>query len=161
MDTLSRLSGLAAGAGVDGTAGVVAGTHIRTLDGLLPVDYLQPGDRIVTRSGARRLVAVSVLRRRGLDLVRLRASTLGHDRPETDLLVAPGQRLIIRDWRARALYGAAVAAIPAARLVDGEFILHERVASARLFSLRFDADEVIWAEGLEIDCPGVEAPALA
>lgn len=161
MDALTRLSGLIAGLGTPALTGVLAGTRIRTLEGILPVEYLEPGDRIVTRSGARRLLAVSVLRRRGVDLLRVRASTLGHDRPEHDLLVAPGQRMIIRDWRARALYGSAAAAIPAERLTDGEFILSERLASARLFTLRFAEDEVIWAEGLELDCPVVDTPVLA
>ncbi len=53
----------------------------------------------------------------------------------------------MRDWRARALYGADVAAIPAARLVDGEFQFE-----ARLLTLRFADPEVIWAEGLELAC---------
>lgn len=161
MDTLSRLKTLAAGRDAEDATGVVSGTRIRTQEGILPVEYLQPGDRIITRSGARRLASMSVQLRRGLELVRVRASTVGHDRPEADLLVAPGQGLVIRDWRARALYGQEVAAIPAARLVDGEFILRERLAAVRLFSLRFDADEVVWAEGLEIDCPAVEVPAIA
>lgn len=133
--------------------GVVAGSRIRTLDGVLPVEFLAPGDRVVTRSGARRLVAVSVLRRRQLDLVCIRASTLGHDRPDSDLWLAPDQRVLVRDWRARVLYGTDVAAIPAARLTDGEFVLSRLQSPVRLFTLRFAEDEVIWAEGLELACP--------
>ncbi len=140
--------------------GMAAGTRIRTLDGLLPVEFLEPGDRIVTRAGARRLVAVSVVPRRNLDVVRIRASTLGHDRPESDLLVGPAQGVIVRDWRARALYGADVAVIAAARLADGEFILCERLPSVRLYTLRFAEDEVIWADGLELGCPAPAAPLV-
>ena len=134
-------------------SGMLAGSRIRTLEGVLPVEYLEPGDRIVTRSGARRLTGVSVQVRADADVIRIRASTLGHDRPDQDLLVLPGQPIVIRDWRARTLYGAAVAAIPAARLVDGEFIRRETLPEARLFTLKFDEDEVIYAEGLEIACP--------
>jgi hypothetical protein len=133
--------------------GVLGGSSIRTLDGILPVEYLSPGDRIVTRSGARRLAAVSVLQRRQLDLVCIRASTLGHDRPDRDLWLAPDQLVVVRDWRAKALYGAAAAAVPAIRLVDGEFVLRAPCTDLRLFTLRFDTDEVIWAEGLELACP--------
>lgn len=136
--------------------GMAAGTRIRTLDGVLPVEFLQPGDRIVTRSGARRLVAVSVRQSRALDVVRVKASTLGHDRPEADLLVGPGQPIVVRDWRARALYGAEVAAVPCSRLADGEFVVHETRA-LRLYTLRFAEDEVIWAEGVELTCPAVMA----
>jgi Hint domain len=143
-------------------AGIAGGTRIRTLDGVLPVEFLQPGDRIVTRSGAKRLVAVSVRQSRCLEVVRITASTLGHDRPGADLLIGPGQPVVVRDWRARALYGAEVAAVPSARLADGEFIRHETHA-LHLYTLRFAEDEVIWAEGVELACPAVIAsqPARA
>lgn len=143
-------------------SGLLVGTKVRTLDGILPVEYLEPGDRIVTRAGARRLVGVSVRVLDHADLIRIRASSLGHDRPDQDLLLSPDQPVVIRDWRARALYGAAVATIPAHRLVDGEFILAESLPLARLFSLHFEEDEVIYAEGLEIACPAsvpVQVPA--
>lgn len=140
--------------------GLSAGTQISTLDGFLPVEFLQPGDRIVTRAGSRRLVAVSVMQRKIATVVRIRASTLGHDRPEQDLLLAPGQPVMIRDWRARVLYGADVAAIPASRLADGEFVVTEVLRDVRLYTLRFAEDEVIYAEGLEIACPAVVADAL-
>lgn len=141
--------------------GLVAGTLVRTLDGILPVEFLEPGDRVVTRSGARQLGSISVSKRRMLRVVRISASTLGHDRPEHDLILAPGQRVVIRDWRAQAIYDTAVALIPAARLVDGGFIREEVLAEVRLFTLRFAEDEVIWAEGLEIACPAMEVEAAA
>lgn len=155
MDTVSHISSLDPGACSTDLAGILEGSRICTLEGILPVEYLQPGDRIVTRSGARRVAAVSVLRRRVHDLVRIRASVLGHDRPEEDLLVAPGQPVLVRDWRARILYGQEVAAIPAARLEDGEFVVRETHGNVRLYTLRFDTDEVIYAEGLELACPAL------
>jgi hypothetical protein len=160
MDSEAPFSRSAGGTGTDPQAGMLAGTMVRTLDGILPVEYLTPGDRIVTRSGARRLTSVSVQARKMVDLVRIRASTLGHDRPEQDLLVSPGQPLLIRDWRAKAIFGVAVAAIPASRLADGEFVCLETHRQVRLFTLRFDDDEVIYAEGLELACPAF-LPELA
>jgi hypothetical protein len=139
---------------------MLAGTMVRTLDGLIPVEFLTPGDRVVTRAGARRLTSVSVVLRKEADMIRVKASTMGHDRPDQDLLLSPGQAVLIRDWRARALYGVAVAAIPVSRLADGEFICRETVSNARLFTLRFDEDEVIYAEGLELACPAF-LPELA
>lgn len=153
MDSEAPFSRSAGGTGTDPQTGMLAGTMVRTLDGILPVEYLTPGDRIVTRNGARRLTSVSVQARKMVDLVRIRASTLGHDRPEQDLLVSPGQPLLIRDWRAKAIFGVAVAAIPASRLADGEFVCLETHRQVRLFTLRFDDDEVIYAEGLELACP--------
>jgi hypothetical protein len=137
--------------------GLAAGTRVRTLDGVLPVEFLEPGDRIVTRSGARKLVAVSVRRCRATWVVRLSASTIGHGRPEADLLVGPGQQVIVRDWRARVLYGAEIAAVPSARLADGESVLRETRRQVLLYTLRFTEDEVIWAEGVELACPAVTA----
>lgn len=156
MDAVAYLTNLISESAEPAPLGLLAGTQIRTLDGLLPVEFLQPGDRIITRAGMRRLMAISVQRRKASTVVRVRATTLGHDRPENDLVLAPGQPVMIRDWRARALYGAATAAIPASRLVDGEFIVSEQRQVARLFTLRFEDDEVIYAEGLEIACPGIK-----
>lgn len=138
----------------------MSGTMVRTLDGLIPVEFLTPGDRIVTRAGARRLTSISVVVRKQVDLVRVKASTMGHDRPDQDLLLSPGQPVLIRDWRAKALYGVQVAAIPVSRLADGEFVCVETHRNARLFTLRFDDDEVIYAEGLELACPAF-LPELA
>lgn len=160
MDADAPFSRSAGGAGTDPAPGMLAGTMVRTLDGVLPVEYLTPGDRIVTRSGARRVTSVSVQARKMVELVRIRASTLGHDRPEQDLLVAPGQPILIRDWRAQALFNLPAAAIPAARLADGEFVCLETHRHVRLFTLRFDEDEVIYAEGLELACPAF-LPELA
>ncbi|WP_169052345.1 Hint domain-containing protein [Tabrizicola sp. YIM 78059] len=155
MDTTSHISGIRVDSGATTLTGVLEGTRIATMDGLLPVEYLQPGDRIVTRTGGRKLLAISVLRRRAMELVRVRGSVLGHGRPEEDLLLAPGQCLLIRDWRARALYGRDFAAIPAARLEDGEFVLREFHGQVRLYTLRFEEDAVIYAEGLELACPAL------
>ncbi|WP_374430194.1 Hint domain-containing protein [Tabrizicola sp.] len=160
MDFEAPFSRSAGGEGIEAQPGILAGTMVRTLDGVLPVEYLTPGDRIVTRNGARRLTSVSVQARKMVDLVRIRASTLGHDRPEQDLLVSPGQPILIRDWRARAIFGTPVAAIPASRLADGEFVCLESHRQVRLFTLRFDEDEVIYAEGLELACPAL-LPELA
>jgi hypothetical protein len=160
MDADAPFSRSAGGAGTPPAPGVLAGTMVRTMDGILPVEYLTPGDRIVTRAGARRLTSVSVMVRKRIDLVRIRASTMGHDRPDQDLLVSPDQPVIIRDWRAQALYGVPFAAIPAARLADNEFICLETHRNVRLFTLRFDDDEVIYAEGLELACPAF-LPELA
>jgi hypothetical protein len=153
MDAIRRFSGPNDAMDAPLVQGVLAGTMVRTLDGILPVEYLGEGDRIVTRSGARRLVSVLVTVRRQMDLIRIRASTLGHDRPEQDLLLAPETAVVIQDWRAKALYGVPMAAVPAARLADGLHVVAETHRDVRLFALRFDTDEVIFAEGLQLACP--------
>jgi hypothetical protein len=159
MDDGARQRGQFDDAGVQ-PVGILAGSLVRTLDGILPVEYLEPGDRVITRSGARRVGSISVSRRRMLRMIRITASTQGHDRPEHDLLLAPGQPVVIRDWRAKAIFGQPVAIVPAERLADGQFVLAETLPEAVLFTLRFAEDEVIWAEGLEIACPAMETETV-
>ncbi len=137
--------------------GVTAGTTVLTLDGDLPVQYLAPGDRVITRSGARTLRAIDVTILTDAPMIRISASALGHDRPVDDLFVAPDQQILIRDWRAKALYGTDTAMVAAARLADGDYIRAEVVTEARLFTLHFDTDVVIYAGGLELACAAMVA----
>lgn len=134
------------------TGGLVAGTVVMTMDGEFPVEYLTVGDRIITRAGVRELVAVSVRVERDIDMVRVGASMLGHDRPCAETLVPLHQMILIRDWRAQALYGSPQALVAAGRLADGNMIRIEVVAEARIFSLGFEADVVVYAGGLELEC---------
>jgi hypothetical protein len=85
MGDAARREGQGDDAGIQ-PFGILAGSLVRTLDGILPVEFLEPGDRVITRSGARRVGSISVSRRRMLRMIRITASTQGHDRPEHDLL---------------------------------------------------------------------------
>lgn len=156
-----QTTGLAAGnrraEGHDQSAGIRAGTIILTLEGALPVEHLSEGDRIITRDGVRVLRGLSVRVLRDAAAIRIGAGTLGNTRPQDDLTVAPGQKILVRDWRAQALYGTDRAMIPAARLVDGEFVRNVTLEELRLFTLHLDAPAVIYAGGIEL---GVE-PEMA
>jgi hypothetical protein len=139
----------------DGAApafGLAEGTSVLTLDGALPVEYLTPGDRILTRSGVRRLKAVEMTRLAHARMVRISADVLGTGKPEAEVLVVAGQPLLLRDWRAKALYGAAQVLVPAVRLVDGEYIRAEVMRDLRVFTLKLDGAGVIYAGGLELAC---------
>jgi hypothetical protein len=138
---------------------MIAGTPVLTLDGALPVDYLQPGDRVLTRAGVRRLKQVEVTVVRNARVVHVAHGTLGVDRPSADVTVSAGQEILIRDWRARALYGTDQALVPAARLADGEYIRSETLGEARFFTLGFEEDAVIYAGGLELACQAVTVRA--
>ncbi len=134
---------------------VLAGTPVLTLDGALPVEYLQPGDRILTRAGARRLVQVAVSVVRNARVVRIAHGTLGVDCPTEDVTVSAAQQILVRDWRAKAMFGQPQAMIAAARLADGEYIRAETLPEARFFTLTFENDAVIYAGGLELACLGM------
>lgn len=132
--------------------GLLAGTLVMTLDGELPVEHLAPGDRIITRdAGMAVLRAVRITPMR-LAPIEVRAGSLGHTRPDRTTRLAPGARVHIRDWRAKAIYGTATADIPARRLTDGEFISEAPVERVCVHDLvfAFDQPHILYADGLEV-----------
>ena len=153
---MTELSPLAAGLRVDdmgacSPVGLAPATTVLTLDGALPVEHLYPGDRVITRHGARALAAIErVVFPAGMAIVEITRNALG-GRPERDLWVPAAQRVLIRDWRAKALYGQAQACVPAAQLADGEYIrVAALAAEVTGFALRFGRPEVLYADGLEL-----------
>lgn len=141
-------------------SGLIAGSIIVTLDGEMPVEFLMPGDRVVTRDTG--MAIIRAVRRRHVtgDAVGIMAGSLGHTRPERDVLIPADQPMLIRDWRAQAMFGTHQAMIPAARLVDGEFVtLHHNVAMT-VYDIEFDRDHVLYVDGLELaSAPATELVA--
>lgn len=127
--------------------GLLAGTLVFTAEGALPVELLGPGDRVVTRQGFVRVAGVACRSRRAATVMRIAPDALGVGRPAAPLFVAPGQRLMVSDWRARALWGCAAAAVPALRLADGRTIRAETRALAHFITLVFQAPQAVLADG--------------
>ena len=137
---------------------LVIGTSVTTLEGVLPVEYLLPGDRILTRAGMMPIASVTAHRLHHPDLVRIRAHALDRDRPHDDVLLAADQPIHLRDWRAKAMFGTVSATVALARLVDGDQIRRERPASIRTIRLGLPREAVIYVAGLEIaSLPAAEA----
>lgn len=134
------------------TCGILAGTGIYTADGVIPVEHLSPGDRIITRNnGISRLKQV----RSGavkLKPVVVKAGSLGFEHGSNDIAVPPHARLHIRDWRAMAVMQTASADIDAAVLLDGEFVTQAPEQTVQVCELVFDGPETVYADGLEISC---------
>lgn len=143
-------------------AGLAPGTTVLTMDGAIPVEFLNPGDRIITRRGVRKLKAI--MRHNlpeGTPRIVVSADALG-GKPANEITLMPGQRVLVRDWRAQALWGKDIAAPQAARLVDGEHIRTETSGRQIMLSLYFGAPEILYADGLELasaDKPKVAAKA--
>jgi hypothetical protein len=124
--------------------GLPAGTAVATLDGLLPVEWLAPGDRVVARSGLVALVAVAGSAHAG-PLVRLPPGALGPGRPARACLLHPDQRLRLTDGcRPRAADLLGRAGVAAVRLP----------APARLIRLGFARPEIVRVAGLDLICDG-------
>ena len=136
---------------------LAAGTIVLTLDGALPAEYLSPGDRIITRDAGMAVLDDVIIRTGPVEAVSIRAGTLGHTRPDQDALMQARQEVLIRDWRAQALFGRDRALVPISRLVDGEFIRAEGPQEMTLVALVFDAPHIIYADGLEL---AAAVPAL-
>ncbi|MES2144372.1 MAG: Hint domain-containing protein [Pseudomonadota bacterium] len=134
------------------TQALSAGTAVLTLDGALPVQFLAIGDRVITRAGARTLRNVAVTFAHDVRLVRVSARALTPDSPQDDVILPPDQPVFVRDWRAPALMGQRQGTVPVRKLMDGEHIRAETFAEMRLFTLRFDREEVIYAGGMELVC---------
>lgn len=140
---------------------IAPGTLVLTLDGALPVEHLYPGDKVITRHGARPLAGIDPLPLpAGTPIVEVAKNALG-GRPDRDLWLPATQRILIRDWRAQALYGQKQACVPIGQLADGDYVRHAALTDAvTCFALRFGRAEVFYADGLELaSADGVVVPA--
>jgi hypothetical protein len=136
-------------------AGMLSGSIILTLDGEIPVEHLLPGDRIVTRDSGMAILTSVHRHQVRTRAVRILAGTLGDTRPDRDVVLPDRQEVLVRDWRAQALFGLRQAAVPVHALIDGEFIISEGVQTMMLHEVRFDSGHVIYADGLELITPNM------
>lgn len=131
-------------------AGVCVGTTVLTLQGETPVEHLNVGDRIITRDSGMAILRDIRKTRAKMQTIRIKAGSLGHTRPDRDMIVAPGARIHIRDWRAEAIYGAPTATVEAHKLVDGEYLATQNAREIDTYELIFDRQHIIYADGIEM-----------
>ena len=140
--------------------GMAAGTLVRTERGEWPVESLAPGDLVLTRhEGLQPLRAIGVTMARDIAVIRLGPGALGRPRGAAELVVPIAQQIMLRDWRARDLYGADAAPTPAAALAGEPHIHRETLPALRVFQLHFDRPQVIWANGLELTSTRIAMPS--
>jgi hypothetical protein len=133
--------------------GLVAGTPVLTMEGILPVDFLVPGDLVQTASGdSRRIVSIRLAEAETLDLVRFAPHSGGRSGfgAGRELLLPAHQPVVLRDWRAKVVYGEDEILSPAAALVDGGKVTRGVWSGVRLFQLQLDRDDVMLVGGLEV-----------
>lgn len=130
--------------------GFLQGTTILTLDGEMPIEYVNIGDKVITRdSGIARVEHIQHFTR-DVHTIALAAGSLGHTRPERDAVLAGDQMCLIRDWRAQAMFNADRALVAARTLVDGEFIRDLGVQQHTIIQIFCDAPHILYADGLEL-----------
>lgn len=137
-------------------AGIVAGSIIFTADGEIPVEYLSKGDKIVTRDAGMVTLVDTFIHRISAPAVGIKAGSLGHTRPDHNIIIPASQQVLVRDWRAQSMFGKSQVVVQAGQLIDGEFITDLGVRDLHLVHLTFDRPHVIYADGLEISVPLAE-----
>jgi hypothetical protein len=141
-----------AAGGDDTYAGFAAGAIVLTLDGALPVEHLTPGDRVITRDVGMDILRDIRVARINCEVVEVMGGSLGHTCPDRDTVIPADQPVLVRDWRAPAMFGADQALVPARALADGEFIRRAGTRDLLLYRLDFDAPHILYVDGLELAC---------
>ena len=132
------------------TSGLCADGVIMTLNGERAVSDLAPGDRVITRDSGTASIKSIKSRQIITQAVCILAGSLGHTRPDRDVTLPAGQPVLVRDWRARAIYNTRQAMVPAHQLIDGEFITDQGEVEMTLYTLTFDAPHILYVDGLEV-----------
>ena len=135
--------------------GVSADAPILTLRGPVRAETIAPGDRIITRNGARIVRAVEVAVLDAAEVVTFAPSS--PDDGTTALHLPRAQPVYLRGERAMDLTQKPQATVEAAHLIDGATVRAQDLGALRLITLQFDSPEVIYAGGLELGCPAVAA----
>jgi Hint domain len=130
--------------------GFLSGTILLTQDGEMPVEFISDGDKIITRDAGFVRVTKVEQSRQLVRAISFAAGSLGDTRPDQDLILPAGQDVLIRDWRAKAMFGTERALVRADALIDGEFIRDLGLRPLDLHQLHFDTPHILFAGGLEL-----------
>lgn len=130
--------------------GLIKGAVLRTLEGDMPVEFLSVGDKLITRDTGISKVQHIQRTTRDVRVIGFAAGSLGDTRPEHDAHLAGDQMVLVRDWRARAIFNADRALVAARTLVDGEFVTDLGLQETTLFQIFCDGPHILYADGLEV-----------
>jgi len=132
------------------TGGFAAGTRILCGKGPTPVEFVEIGDRVLTRdAGIARVTGVSrkTVRAR---FVAFYPYSMGENGPLSEMLLPGDQMMLIRNWRAREVFGTGCALVEARTLVDDMFIKMTEPREEVLFQISFASPHILYLEGVEV-----------
>ena len=136
-------------------------TRIATPDGPRLVRDLQEDDRILTKDdgpqairwiGRRRMSGARLYAMPELRPVRIRAGAVGLDVPDSDLLVSPGHRMLLKGPVAQTLFNTSEVLVTAKDLINDRSIVVDRaLPEVTYVHLLLDRHQVVFANGLETE----------
>lgn len=137
------------------------GSMIRTDFGMVAIEKLAVGDMILTRDngfqpiqwlGSRRLSAVQLAECPQFRPIRINAGALGAGCPQSDLLVSPQHRVLVRSAIAQRMFGCAEVLVAAKQLVGIAGIeIAQELEHVEYFHMLFDRHEIVYANGAETE----------
>ncbi len=158
---------------IEASEGVVCftpGTMLETPDGLVPVEALVAGDRVVTKdggaqpilwAGSRNVSGARLYAMPDLRPVRIREGALGIGSPNGDLIVSPDHKMLVAGQAARDLWGEDEVLVAARDLIDGAGIARDMGAkSVTYHHLMLEEHHVLVANGVETESFHPAAAAL-
>ena len=134
--------------------GLAAGTRVLTLAGTVRVEDLKPGDRLITRSGARALRALHIQPRHDAAMILIPAGALGAEQPTRNIRLSPDQQILFPARPARAPDAARPALVSADTTGTGSATITDQC----LYVLELADAAVLYVDGLQLAC-GTKATA--
>ncbi len=145
----------------DAFAAFGRGAILRTQSGMMAVEDLLPGDKVLTSLGYQTLLwrgAMSIVpgaqnpRPEIGTLTRITADALGLGRPAPDLVLGPAARMLHRSPATRLLTGTDTALIPVRDFIDGDQMIELRpIAPVQCYQLGFKEHACVNVNGIDVE----------
>ncbi len=145
------------------------GMMIETDNGRVPVESLEIGDMVLCgdaeyhplRWVSQRHIGQPEMAANGdFRPIRICRNALGNNMPDADLVVSPQHRVLLSDWRAELMFGAAEVLVAAAHLVNDRDIVRDHSCDHVTYChFMFDDHQTVWSNGIETESfyPGATA----
>lgn len=137
------------------------GTLIGTPNGAVAIENLRVGDLVMTRDhgpqpirwiGSRLLSCADLTDNPKLRPVRISAGALGPDIPQSDLIVSPQHRILVRSNIAQKMFGTHEVLVAAKQLLQVTGIdIDQKPGGVEYFHILFDRHEVVLSNNAETE----------
>ncbi len=130
--------------------GLLHGAQVMTAKTMKPVERLRAGDRLVTRGAGLAKIRRIECRCYVAPAVYVIAGSAGHREPRRDTMLPADQPVLLRDWRAVALFGSDEIVVPAKRLTDGDYVRHIGLQVMACYRIYLASARILYADGMEL-----------